>query len=116
MKAYLALALVFLINAKFVLAQSNVPIHTGVPIDLGGLLVIGQTLGGFLLVLGGVLAGITLISSGIFYLTSGANTQRITQAKGIFKGGIIGSLIIFGSGLIITTIKNLAENPFGFFQ
>lgn len=90
-------------------------IPTGVPLDLYSILDIGKSLGGFLYVLGGILAVITIISSGIMYFFAGSNSQKIATAKGIFKAGIIGALILFSSGVIIFTVEGFATNPLRFF-
>ena len=68
------------------------------------------------MILGGILAAIAIIGSGIMYLMSGANPQMVTTAKNFLKVAIIGALIIFGAGLIINTIKTLAEDPLRFFR
>lgn len=96
------------------LAQS-VQVPTGRTITIDELLLIGQSIGGFLMIAGGILAGITIIGTGIMYLSAGSNTQRLTTAKGMFKAGIIGAFIIFGAGVLIGTIKGFAEDPFLFF-
>jgi len=68
------------------------------------------------MIAGSILAGIAIIASGIMYLTSGSNTQRLASAKGTLKAGVIGALIIFGAGLIINTVKIFAQDPLKFFQ
>ena len=92
------------------------PVPTGVPISLDSILDISKNIGGFLFVLGSILAGITIVVSGIMYFFAGSDSQKITVAKGIFKGGIVGSFILFGVGSIIGIIKALATNPLQFFQ
>ena len=91
-------------------------IPTGVPISVDNILVFAQSIGGFLMIAGGILAGIAIILSGMVYLTAGGDPQKVKTAKGILIGGIIGTLIIFGSGVIIQTVRGLATNPFQFFQ
>ncbi len=87
----------------------------GVPISLNDLLSIAQNIGGFLLTLGGILATITIVIAGIMYVTAGNNQQRVATAKGVLKSGIIGALIIFSVGIIVTTVKGFATNPNQFF-
>ncbi len=89
---------------------------TGTAIDLDYIIKFSQSLGGFLLVLGGILAVITLIVSGITYFFAGSSQQTVKTAKDMFKAGIIGSLIIFGAGLIINTVRIFAGDPLKFFQ
>ena len=68
------------------------------------------------MVLGGILAGIAVVWAGIAYMTSGSDSTRVKAAKDILKAGIIGAAIIFGSGVIVSTIKALATNPLNFFK
>lgn len=92
-----------------------IQVPTGRAVTIDELLLIGQSIGGFLMIAGGILAGITIIGTGIMYLSAGSNTQRLTTAKGMFKAGIIGAFIIFGAGVLIGTIKGVATNPLQFF-
>lgn len=91
-------------------------IPTGIAISIDDILKISKNIGGFLFTLGGILAGITIVISGMMYFFAGSDTQKIGTAKGILKGGIVGSLILFGVGSIIGIIKALATNPLQFFQ
>lgn len=89
---------------------------TGVPITLQGIIGLAQSVGGFLFILGGILAGLTLMISGVTYLLAGSDTTKIQNAKGIFKAGLIGSLIIFGMGTIVSLVSSFATDPFDFFR
>lgn len=91
-------------------------IPTGVEIDLNKTLNLSKSIGGFLFIFGSVLAGIVVIVSGFVYFSAGSNTQKIKLARDILKGGLIGTAIIFGSGWIVNTVANIAQNPFWFFQ
>lgn len=73
-------------------------------------------IGGFLVVVASIIAGIVIIVAGLFYMSAGSDTGRLTTAKAIFKNGIIGALILFAAGTIIGTIAFLATNPWGFFS
>src|SRR3989344_7338130 len=96
---------------------------TGVDIVLGqcitynciSLLETAQSIAGWLIIAGGILAGITIIGTGIMYFMSGGNAQKMTGAKSMFKAGIIGALIIFSPGIIISTITGFGSNSLGFF-
>ena len=87
----------------------------GVPIRLPDLISISENIAGFLMVAGGILAAIVIVVSGIYYLMSGSDSAKVKAARDMLKAGVIGSLIIFGVGVIIQTVKTLAENPVGFF-
>ncbi len=107
-----ALVLTFL-SVLTVNAQQAPP---GVPISLNDLISISENIGGFLMVIGGILAGIAVVWVGIVYMTSGSDSAKVKGAKDMLKAVLIGALIIFGSGVIINTIKALATNPLQFFQ
>ena len=87
----------------------------GVAIRLPDLISIGENIAGFLMIAGEILAAIVIVVSGIYYLMAGSDSTKVKAARDMLKAGIIGSLIIFGVGVIIQTVKFLAENPLGFF-
>ena len=68
------------------------------------------------MILGGILAAIAIIISGIMYLMAGGNPQRIASAKNMLKVAIIGAFIIFGVGIVINTVKEVAQDPLKFFR
>jgi len=113
-KLHIFFTLFSLFFSEIALAQA-VPLPTGRAVTVDDLLLLGQSIGGFLILAGGILAGITIIITGIMYLFAGSSTQRLGFAKGMFKAGIIGALIIFGSGIIISTLRSYATNPLYFF-
>lgn len=106
-------------SALFSLAVSaraqSIPVPTGRPITIEELLTLGEDFGGFLLVAGSILAAIVIIATGIMYMLAGSSQQRLSSAKAMFKAGIIGALVLFSAGVIISTIQNFAENPLFFF-
>lgn len=115
----ISIPLGFLLLPLFSFAQTppgvDIVIGTCTTANCISLLDTAKSIAGWLIVAGGVLAGITIIATGIMYLTSGGNPQKMTGAKSMFKAGIIGALIIFSPGLIINTIGGFATNPLGFF-
>ena len=113
-KRYILLLILFcLFFAGFASAAPAIP--TGRAISLPEILTFAEDIGGFLIALGMIVAMITIIGTGFMYLMSGSNPQRVTTAKNMFKAGIIGALIIFGSGTIITAIRGFVSDPFVFF-
>ncbi len=96
----------------FVLAQT---IPTGVALDLNIILDFARNVGNYLFTFAGVLAGITLVWAGVTYLTAGGDSTKTKKAKDILKAGIIGAFIIFGTGVILSTVNKLANDPAGFF-
>jgi len=113
MATVLYVLLLLLLVPGFVFGQE---IPTGTTITTQQILILMQSIGGFLIVAGGILATITIIVTGIMYMLAGSNTQRLTTAKGMFKAGIIGALIIFSTGIIVNTIRSLASDPTQFFK
>lgn len=97
-------------------AQSIPTPPPGIDITIQDLLSYSETMGGFLMILGGILAGLAVIVSGVMYLVSGGSSQGIATAKNMLKAGIVGALVVFGAGLIINSVRGLAENPLKFFQ
>ena len=86
------------------------------PITLPDLIAVGENFAGFLMVAGGILAAIFIVWSGISYLTAGADPTKVKAAIDTLKAGLIGSLIVFGVGVIIQTVKLIGEDPFSFFN
>ena len=73
-------------------------------------------IGGFLIAVAAVISGIVIIVAGLVYMSAGSNQTRVTSAKAIFKNGVIGALILFASGIIVSTISYLGTDPTGFFS
>ena len=115
MRYFIVVPVVILISFVVIGTSHAQQVPTGVAIDLKSILNIFQSAGGFLYLLGGILAPLTIIVSGIVYFTAGSNPSRTKTAKDILKAGIIGSLILFSSGMIVNTVKGFATDPFKFF-
>jgi len=111
-KYYVFLAFFLVFGANFALAQG---LPTGRVITLPDILNLAENFGGFLVSLAGILATIVVIVSGLMYLFAGSSPQRVASAKSIFKVGLIGAFIIFGVGMIISTVRSVANDPFQFF-
>ena len=75
-----------------------------------------ESIGGFLIVVGGILSGIVIVVAGILYMTAGSNQTRVGTAKAVFKNGLIGALILFAAGVIMSTIATFASDPTFFFN
>ena len=89
--------------------------NPGQQVGAGTIFEILQSIGGFLIAAAGVIAGIIIVVAGLVYMSAGSNPTRATNAKTIFKNGVIGALILFAAGIIINTIILLATNWEGFF-
>lgn len=63
----------------------------------------------FLIAAGVILAIITIVVSGLMYFWAGSDTEA-KKAKGWFRNGIIGAIIILAVGVIILTIYNIVVN------
>ncbi|MFA5886248.1 MAG: pilin [Patescibacteria group bacterium] len=53
----------------------------------------------------GILAALVLMGGGVLWLTSGGDSSKITQAKELIAGSLLGSAILFGSWIILNTIN-----------
>lgn len=84
------------------------------PLDLGSFVDIADSVSIFLITVGPVIVAITLIWSGLLYMHAGSDTTKLTQAKAVFKNGLIGGLIIFSIGLILATLELIGFDIFGF--
>ena len=120
-KYFIVSILGFLMLTSFVFAQNefqDVWYSTYNSNDLlaGDVLDVLESIAGFLMVIAGILAGIGLIWSGITYMTAGNNPTRVATAKAILKNTIIGAILLFAVGLILSTIANVVGDPLYFFQ
>ncbi len=57
------------------------------------------------LIIGSILAAVVLMGGGMLWLVSAGNDSRISQAKELITGSIVGLVILFSSWLILTTIN-----------
>jgi len=55
--------------------------------------------------IGGILAAVVLMAGGLIWLTSAGNASRITQAKDLILGSIIGLMILSTSYMILTMVN-----------
>lgn len=53
----------------------------------------------------GILAAIMLMAGGLVWLTSAGSAEKITQAKNLMSGSVIGLVILFGSWMLLRTIN-----------
>lgn len=53
----------------------------------------------------GILAAIMLMAGGIIWLTSAGSSEKVSQAKNLLSGSIIGLVILFGSWIMLRTIN-----------
>lgn len=66
----------------------------------------------FLIRVSAVLALIFIVWSGITYMYAGEEKGKVDSAKIRLKNGVIGSLIIFGVGVILQTIAGVITGEF----
>ena len=59
----------------------------------------------YLIIIAGILAAVVMMGGGLLWLTSGGNESRVTQAKDLIFGSIIGLVLVFASYLILNTIN-----------
>lgn len=80
------------------------------------LLNIVRSIGGYLIVFAGIIAGIVIVAAGLMYMAAGSNPTKVANAKTTFKNGLIGALIVFAVGIIISTIVLLGTDWKKFFS
>ena len=59
----------------------------------------------YILGIGGILAVIVVIAGGFIYITAGGNTSKFDQAKQYIGGAVVGTILLFGSYLILDTLN-----------
>ena len=64
------------------------------------------------LVISVLLAVIFIVRAGITWMSAGADTKKVDDAKAQLKGGIIGAVIVLGVGVIINTIAAVVTREF----
>ena len=104
---YVALSSLFgvLGRASSAFAQSvNVNIPRGSVVDFTTVSDLINNIATFM-IFAGTVGAVIFIWAGIAYVSAGADQQKVTQAKQMLKTGLIGSLIVFGVGTIIATIR-----------
>ena len=58
------------------------------------------------------LAVIFIVRAGITWMSAGANTTKVDEAKAQLKSGIIGAFVVLGVGVIINTIAAVVTREF----
>ena len=66
----------------------------------------------FVMVTSVILAVIFIVRAGITWMSAGADTKKVDDAKAQLKGGIIGAVIVLGVGVIINTIAAVVTREF----
>lgn len=90
-------------------ATPTVTLPPGQPITLELIEYAVSVITDFLLYIAGTVAVFFVVLSGILWTTSGGEPKRLEAAKNMFKAAIIGSVIIFGVGVIVNTIENCLQ-------
>ena len=105
--------LVFPVWSLFVVkSYASADLPPGTPITLTSLDQMIFDVSLFLIRISVVLAVIYIVWSGITYMYAGEDKTKVDNAKLRLKNGIIGSLIIFGVGVIIQTIAGVITGEF----
>ena len=107
---YFLVAILWFTFASFAFAQ----LPPGVPVTFTEVEIIVSRVANFFIFIGVLLAVIAIIISGFMYLKAGDSTDRLTQAKKFFWNAIIGSLIILGVGVILSTVAGVVTRDFFF--
>lgn len=114
---YIIFAIFFVLNSYFVNAQpptdggfsKSYIINFISPTGQKTILEIIQTVLTWLVYLGFPIVAIFLIVSGIKFLTARGDEKAIQEAKRMLVYTIIGGAVVFGSFIIVNTIKKIIE-------
>lgn len=101
----------FIAGSSKALAQGSA-LPPGQAVDLGTLDLLIFKLSLFIIRTSPVFAVIMIVYGGIVYASAGDNAPRVAKAKAILRNAIIGSLVIFGVGVIIQTIAGVVTGDF----
>ena len=66
----------------------------------------------FVMVASVLLAVIFIVRAGITWMSAGADTKKVDEARAQLKSGIIGALIVLGVGVIINTVAAVVTREF----
>ncbi|MBI2064196.1 MAG: hypothetical protein HYT66_00580, partial [Candidatus Yanofskybacteria bacterium] len=66
----------------------------------------------FVMVTSAILAVIFIVRAGITWMSAGADTKKVDEAKAQLKSGIVGAVIVLGVGVIINTIAAVVTREF----
>ncbi len=59
----------------------------------------------YLIIIAGILAAVVMMGGGVLWLTSGGNENRVTQAKDLIFGSVVGLILVFSSYLILNMVN-----------
>jgi len=110
MKKFFIVIVVVALCSGYAVAASEFDLPQGGPLTLQSLARIITSAYDILITLASVAMVVTFVVSGIMWLSAGDNPDRVKRAKKIFWGGLVGSLIILGVGVIINTISYFVLN------
>lgn len=71
-----------------------------------------QGIARFIIIVAVIIAVIAIVISGIIWVTAGSDQSRIDKARGWFKNGIIGALIVLAVGVILQTLAGVVARTF----
>ncbi len=84
----------------------------GHPITFNELDYLIERFADFFIVIGPILAVIYIIWGGIMYMSAGADTTKVDEARTRIKNGIIGAAVVLGVGVIINTVAGIVTRDF----
>ena len=84
----------------------------GPPITFNELGYLIEKIAQFVLVTSVILAVIFIVRAGVTWMSAGADTTKVDDAKAQLKSGIIGALIVLGVGVIINTLLAIITRQF----
>lgn len=84
----------------------------GKPITFDELDILIERIAVFVMITSVLLAVIFIVRAGITWMSAGADTKKVDDAKAQLKSGIIGALVVLGVGVIINTLLAIVTREF----
>jgi hypothetical protein len=112
----IALLAVFL-APSLVMAVSPVPVPIeGKKIGLSTLETLVEDIADTIIYIAGFIVVGFIVYAGLKMVMSRGDEKKFGEGKAMLKNAIIGALVVFGVGLIVNTIANIARNPSNIIQ
>lgn len=107
-----AALLAVLLMPSFALAISPVPVPIeGKKIGLSTLETLVEDIADTIIYIAGFIVVGYIVLAGFKMVSSRGNEAEFKKGKDMLRNAIIGALVVFGVGLIVNTIANIARDP-----
>ncbi len=100
----------FCIPAVALAVSPPVPVE-GTPIGLSTIETLIEDIVDTIIYIAGFIVVGFIVLAGFKMVTARGNDAEFKKGKDMLKNAIIGALVVFGVGLIVNTIANIAQDP-----